>query len=122
MEEVNIPYGVNRIGVGAFSMNLSLKKIDIPNSVTIIDIASFKYAPLDSIVIPENVTYIGREAFYYNENLQKVYSLPTVPPATGDVANFCPNLPFKISSKNATLYVPKGSLEAYRESEVFAIY
>lgn len=121
LEEVNIPDKITRIGEGAFFWNLRLRKINIPSTVTRIEKHAFDSAPLDSIDIPAGVTFIGRNAFWNNRNLQKVYSRPVVPPVTtkwteGDA----PYLPFLHSADEATLYVPKGSADAYRASEVFA--
>ena len=121
LEEVNIPDKITRIGEGAFFWNLRLRKINIPSTVTRIEKQAFDSAPLDSIDIPDGVTFIGRNAFWNNRNLQKVYSRPVIPPVTtkwteGDA----PYLPFLHSADEATLYVPKGSADAYRASEVFA--
>ena len=121
LEEVNIPDKITRIGDHAFFWNLRLRKINIPSTVTRIEKHAFDSAPLDSIDIPAGVTFIGRNAFWNNSNLKKVYSRPIVPPVTtkwteGDA----PYLPFLHSADEAILYVPKGSADAYRASEVFA--
>lgn len=121
LEEVNIPDKITRIGQGAFFWNLRLRKINIPSTVTRIEKFAFDSAPLDSIDIPAGVTFIGRNAFWNNRNLKKVYSRPVVPPVTSEWAGGAdaPNLPFRHSADEATLYVPKGSADAYRASEVF---
>ena len=122
LEEVNIPDKITRIGQGAFFWNLRLRKINIPSTVTRIEKFAFDSAPLDSIDIPAGVIFIGRNAFWNNRNLKKVYSRPVVPPVTSEWAGGAdaPNLPFRHSADEATLYVPKGSADAYRASEVFA--
>ena len=121
LEEVNIPDGVTRIESSAFWGNFSLRKIKIPSSVTYIGPSAFESAPLDSIDIPAGVTFIGRNAFCRNEDLQKIYSRPTTPPQTGVPTAVSPYLPFHSSSTaTAILYVPKGSADAYRASEVFS--
>ena len=121
LEEVNIPDGVTRIESSAFWGNFSLRKIKIPSSVTYIGPSAFESAPLDSIDIPAGVTFIGRNAFCRNEDLQKIYSRPTTPPQTGVPTGVSPYLPFHCSSTStAILYVPKGSADAYRASEVFS--
>ena len=120
LEEVNIPDKITRIGEGAFFWNLRLSKINIPSTVTRIEKHAFDSAPLDSIDIPAGVTFIGRNAFWNNRNLQKVYSRPAIPPVTNEWTGESSYLPFRHSADEATLYVPKGSADAYRASEVFS--
>lgn len=120
LEEVNIPDKITRIGEGAFFWNLRLSKINIPSTVTRIEKHAFDSAPLDSIDIPAGVTFIGRNAFWNNRNLKKVYSRPITPPKTNEPTAISPYLPFLHSADEATLYVPKGSADAYRASEVFS--
>ena len=120
LEEVNIPDKITRIGEGAFFWNLRLRKINIPSTVTRIEKHAFDSAPLDSIDIPAGVTFIGRNAFWNNRNLQKVYSRPAIPPVTNEWTDESSYLPFLHSADEATLYVPKGSADAYRASEVFS--
>ena len=120
LEEVNIPDGITRIGEGAFFWNLRLRKINIPSTVTRIEKHAFDSAPLDSIDIPAGVTFIGRNAFWNNRNLKKVYSRPVMPPITNEWTDVSSYLPFLNSADEAILYVPKGSADAYRASEVFA--
>ena len=121
LEEVNIPDGVTQIGEGAFCWNLKLHKINIPSSVTHIEGSAFDSAPLDSIDIPAGVTFIGRNAFWNNRNLKKVYSRPITPPKTNEPTAISPYLPFEDCNEElVTLYVPKGSADAYRASEVFS--
>lgn len=121
LEDINIPNGVTRIENSAFFWNLRLHKIKIPSSVTYIAENAFDSAPLDSIEIPVGVTFIGRNAFWNNRNLKKVYSHPVTPPGTGKARSISPYLPFEDCNEElVTLYVPKGSADAYRASEVFA--
>ena len=120
LEEVNIPDGITRIGEGAFFWNLRLRKVNIPSTVIRIEKHAFDSAPLDSIDIPAGVTFIGRNAFWNNYSLQKVYSRPAIPPVTSEWTDHTPYLPFRHSADEAILYVPKGSADAYRASEVFA--
>jgi putative surface antigen bspA len=121
LEEVNIPDEITRIGKRAFFWNLKLHKIEIPSSVTRIEENAFDSAPLDSIDIPAGVTFIGRNAFWNNRNLKKVYSRPITPPKTNEPTAISPYLPFEDCNEElVTLYVPKGSADAYRASEVFS--
>ncbi len=60
----DVTYNVKSIGDDAFRNRTSLKKIVIPNSVTIIGYSAFYGCTgLTNIVIPNSVTYIGAYAF-----------------------------------------------------------
>ena len=119
LEDINIPDGVTRIGKSAFELNFSLRKINIPSSVTYIAENAFACAHLDSIDIPAGVTFIGRGAFWKCDNLKKVYSRPVIPPVTN--AWSPSHLPFESdATETCTLFIPKGSADAYRASEVFS--
>ena len=120
LKEVNIPYGIKRIGTAAFQWNARLRNVELPSTVTSIGIGAFDSDPLDSIDIPAGVSFIGRNAFWNNSNLKKVYCRPVLPPTTRPTT-LPLHLPFEYSVNDSTiLYVPKGSAEAYRASEVFS--
>ena len=79
----------------------------IPNSVTSIGENAFYYClTLTSIVIPSSVKSIGKRAFMDCCNLTTINSYIKNVFETGEEA-------FKYS-QNATLYVPKGTVSAYR--------
>ena len=81
----------------------------IPNSVTGIGENAFYYClTLTSIVIPSSVKSIGKRAFLDCRNLSTINSYIKNVFETGEEA-------FKYS-QNATLYVPKGTARAYRET------
>ena len=81
----------------------------IPNSVTSIGENAFYFClTLTSIVIPSSVKSIGKRAFLDCRNLSTINSYIKNVFETGEEA-------FKYS-QNATLYVPKGTARAYRET------
>ena len=110
---VIIPNSVTSIGDYAFYGCSSLPSVNIPNSVTSIGEHAFnKCSGLNSVIIPNSVTSIGQNAFD-EADITTVFSL---------IEN-----PFKIEEKisdsrtfsqntfyNATLYVPKGTIETYK--------
>ena len=112
-----IPDGVTAIGSNAFRRS-KLDPIVIPHGVTTIgDLAFAECENLSTIVIPESVTTIGRSAFNSSYNpynpyyLYRIYSLATIPPACGG------NCFSGVDKASCTLYVPKGSLEAYKAAD-----
>lgn len=80
----------------------SIKELILGDSITKIGINAFRYEPLTTITIPQNVTSIGDNAFY--STLTEVVCKATTPPASK--SSSFPN-------KNVPLYVPEESIELY---------
>mgnify|MGYP004500748397 CR=1 FL=1 len=135
LTSVNIPSNVTDIGLAAFRNCTSLTSVNIPSSVTLIDYATFSdcssltsikipssvttiggsafegCTSLTSVKIPSSVTEIGEKAFAECNSLKSIYVYTENIPSTGTGA-------FKgCDSKNCTLYVPKGTYDAYWLSE-----
>ena len=108
--EITIPeaangYTVTSIGESAFQGCTGLTSITIPEGVTrIYNLAFYGCTGLTSVTIPEGVTRIGELAFYFCRGLTKITSKIAEPFAI----NSC------FSSNEATLYVPKGTVENYK--------
>lgn len=109
---ITIPNGVTYIEESAFSSCENLTYVTIPN--TVIKIAwdvFYNCTSLTSITIPTSVTWIGCWAFENCTSLTSVECKSTTPP---DICNTAfPNVKYS----NATLYVPKGSANAYQAAE-----
>ena len=60
------------IGIGMFSGCRSLEELDLPKSIDRISDQAFMNSGLKKIAIPDNVMYIGDDAFYWCENLTSV--------------------------------------------------
>ena len=107
LTSVTIPNSVKSISGGAFRRCLSLTSVTIPNSVTSIDIYAFADCyGLTSVTIGNNVMNIGRNAFSECSVLTSVTVLNPTPIAIKQNVF--------TSRKNATLYVPATSIDAYR--------
>lgn len=63
---------VTKIGDNAFSLNLNIKDVKLPDTIVEIGYESFTSSSIESIIIPDSVTYIAPYAFEYCYNLKKV--------------------------------------------------
>ena len=104
LTSVTIPNSVTNIGWWAFSDCDNLTSITIPNSVTSIGEGAFENCSgLTSVTIGNGVTSIGEGAFWECSGLTSVYVNASTPPRIS-----------WLGCEEATLYVPKGSLAAYK--------
>ena len=118
LTSVIIPNSVTSIGNYAFYGCSGLTTITIPNSVTsIADHAFGNCSGLTSVTIPNSVTSIGRNAFdRIGVGIPTVISLIenpfTIYGKTSNKRTFSQN-----TFNNATLYVPVGTIEKYKDTE-----
>ena len=107
-----IPSGVTSIGRYAFEGCRGLTSLTIPSSVTSIsDRAFYDCSGLTSLTIPSGVTSIGDWAFECCSGLTSIYVYTKKLPELGYyVFDGC-------YAKNCTVYVPKGTYDAYKSSE-----
>ena len=79
-------YKVSKVGDWAFSKNLNLKNITLPNSITCIGWAAFHHCTkLEHINIPNSITYIGNGAFEHCAKLEHI-TIPNSVTYIGDCA------------------------------------
>lgn len=69
---------------------------------------------VDSLIIGNNVTDIGRNTFYKGSNISSIYSMCTNPPIVRSGNEFT-----ELQYVNTTVFVPKGSLTAYQAADVW---
>ena len=109
---MTIPSGVTWISDYAFIGCSGLTSLTIPSSVTSIGDGVFRgCSGLTSLTIPSGVTSIGNQTFQGCSGLTSIYVYPENLPELGtDIFNGC-------DAKNCTVYVPKGTYDAYKSSE-----
>lgn len=113
LEEVVFGNRVETIGEYAFNI-CKLKTVTLPNSVTtIVEKAFSECAELTTITIGSGVQSIGSRAFAWCEKVETITILATVPPVIEQET-------FKNIPESAILYVPAGSLEAYKAAELWS--
>ena len=111
LTNITIPNSVTSIGIDAFSDCTGLTSITIPNSVTNIGRGAFSGCTgLTSITIPNSVTSIVGYAFSGCSGLTAIHCLSSTPPTISSYSGAFNNDTYS----KATLYVPYGSLEAYK--------
>lgn len=138
LKEIVIPYGVREVLMSAFSTCESLEKLEFPASVTEIHPSVAHYCtnlrsitfglgknsemtPVDSKLKLSGIA----PQFSHCPNIENVYSLYVNPPQIGTgtpspTAEPIENPVFDdITFENATLHVPAGSLEAYRNTSMW---
>jgi len=108
LTDIVIPNSVTSIGDCTFRNCTNLKSVTIPNSVTSIGWAAFAdCTSLTSITIPESVKEVETSVFNSCIALTEIVCKSTTPVAISS-SEF-----YGVSTTTATLYIPKGSKNAY---------
>ena len=117
LTSLTLPSGVTEIGEHAFLNCRGLTNFTIPSGVTKIGGAAFFCCyGLISLTIPSSVTAIGSNAFKNCSGLTSIYVYMEKLPETGS------NLFLGCDEKNCTVYVPKGTGDAYVRSAEFGYF
>lgn len=116
LEQIIIPRGVESIGDSAF-FGTSLTDIIIPEGVKSIGQGiCYECLDLATITLPSTLEKLGDYAFYGCESTVEVHSTAPHPPMMEiDVDGF--NNSFEYQIADYRIYVPTGSVEAYRSAE-----
>ena len=118
LQHAVVPNSVVDLGRCAFHWCTNLKTAVIGNSVRLINDYDFQYCyQLTDVVIGASVEQMNIKAFYDCYRLANVTCLAPVPPAM--YAWYCF---YDTNYSTATLYVPGGSMEAYKNDEIWGMF
>ncbi len=108
---ITLPVGIDSIGEGTFYNCKGLTAITVPEGVKTIGNTAFTYCPgLKTIKLPQSLTEIGEFVFYGSEDIEAITLASTTPPSV---------LVRPFTSYNATLYVPVGTIDLYRQHSLW---
>ncbi len=115
-KSITLPGNTKTISSYAFFYSKYLTNVVIPESVTLIGSYAFQgCSSLQSITIPGNVASVQNGVFYDCSNLTEIICKPTTPPTGGSIM-------FYNIASDAKIYVPQGSVEAYKTANYWKDY
>lgn len=122
INSIIIEEGCTTISKGAFS-GFSAKIVDLPESLQRIETEAFVYCKLESIEIPNGVTYLGNSAFGYNRSLTDV-TIGSGVSQIGEMAfDFCESLASIIVHPDNQYYqMVNGNLLMTKDGKTLLLY
>ena len=118
IEEYNAPSSLEFMGSGNFVECRKLRKVSLNNShiTQLFNDLFFNCVSLEEVSLPSTVTYIDVTIFRSCDALRSFYVYNPIPPELNSmtIIEDRPSNEFEdVVYANATLYIPRGSLEAY---------
>ena len=116
LSQITIPSSVTNISSSAFQKCYSLTSVTIPDNVTQVGSQAFSYCSrLAQVTIGQSVAVVDEKAFDNSNALVSVTCMSETPPLTPGNDNTFTSTVFN----NTILYVPEGSLRAYKNSGIW---
>ena len=110
---------VTALAEAAFQRCTKLTTITLPTKLTTINTSAFNgCSKLTAVTLPSTITNIGNTAFYGCKALTEVTCLNPNP----DAITLGTNIFYSVPVSTATLYVPAGSVERYRQANVWKTF
>ena len=113
LKQVSLPNTVRAIHSNAFDRCTALSEITLGNQVETIGWEAFQYSKIKEITLPSKLRECGQYLFAYCDQLNSITVLAVTPPRIQkDWGSMVPKNKFT----TVTLYVPAGSVDAYRSA------
>lgn len=112
----SIPNNVERIGGSCFYGVPMLREMIIPEKVKRIEGFAFASSGIRKLYMPYATEYVGYGLLSNTNEVEEVHIKRTTPPTGWHSSN-----PY-IGPNTATLYVPTGSLDAYKANEYWSVF
>ena len=135
LTSIDLPSGINSLGYSCFSGCSSLKSIDLPSGITSLELGCFSdCSSLTSIELPSGITSLGDWCFLGCSSLKSI----NLPESINSLGSSCfsgckglasvyvyaeqlPTMGYTVfencDADNCILYVPKGTIDMYRQSD-----
>lgn len=111
--KIDLPSNITHIGKYAFANCESLKKINIPEDLLIIEDGVFFGCTMDEIIVPQNIQMIGNYSFGNCNKLIRLTSLNLIPP-------ICSEESFEnVDIQQCTLNTPDKAIKQYEKAPIW---
>lgn len=111
--QLHLPEGIEKIEPFAFHNALITDTLRLPNGLLNIGMSAFEGASkLTTLYIPASVTHIGEKAFAGDTSLVSIYAMAATPIGLSK----SPSVFTGVKKSACSLYIPEGSLKAYKDS------
>lgn len=108
LKNVELPEGLESLGIDAFGECIELQFIELPSTLKNIDRGVFwRCTNLQKIEIPAGVESIGEYVFFHCDSLKDVYNYAVEPQPLSVIFN----------RKDIRVHVPQASVEKYRRAQ-----
>ena len=113
LKTILLPSTLKTIGMGAFYHCTNLTSLTIPEGVESLEEYVFYESGLLTLTLPASLKYINSRGKFAGYKLKAIYANMPEPIYAGDAFRYT------IDLNSCILYVPKGSLEAYKSADVW---